>query len=107
MSNLSTIPLSYWLILSSALFSIGLYGILTRKNIVGMLISIEILINSAILNFIAFDRYSLTPKIDGQIMGLLIMAISACEVVIIFSMLIAIFRHKHNVNISELTKLKG
>ncbi len=104
---INTTPLSYWLILSSAFFSLGIYGFLTRKNAVGILISIELLVNSCILNFIVFDRYALIPKIDGEVMGLLIIALAACEVVILFAILLALFRHKLTVNVSKLARLKG
>lgn len=107
MNITSSIPLHYWLILSSALFSIGIYGFLTRKNVVGILISTEILLNSAILNFILFDRYSLIPKIEGEVMGLLVIALAACEVVLLFAILLSIFRHKLTVNITKMNKLKG
>lgn len=107
MNLLSSIPLHHWLILSSALFSIGIYGFLTRKNTVGILMSIEILINSAVLNFIVFDRYSLIPKIEGEVMALLIIALAACEVVILFAILLALFRHKLSVDITKITELKG
>ncbi|MBT4792354.1 MAG: NADH-quinone oxidoreductase subunit NuoK [Halobacteriovoraceae bacterium] len=107
MTVTSTIPLSYWLILSSALFSLGIYGFLTRRNAIGILISIEILVNSTVLNFILFDRYGLVPKIEGEVMGLLVIALAACEVVILFAILLALFRHKMSVNVTKLTDLKG
>jgi len=107
MTTLHSVPLHYWLILSSALFSIGIYGFLTRKNAIGILISIEILLNSAVLNFVLFDRYSVIPKIEGEVMGLLIIALAACEVVILFAILLALFRHKLTINVEKLTELKG
>jgi len=107
MSVSSTIPLHYWLILSSAFFSLGIYGFLTRRNTVAMLMAIEIVLNSSILNFIVFDRYSLFPKIEGEVLGLLVIALAACEVVILFAILLALYRHKLTVNVTKLTDLKG
>ena len=104
---MSQIPLHYWLILSSAFFAIGIYGFLTRRNAVALLMSVELMLNSAILNFILFDKYSVIPKIDGEIMGIFVIALAACEVVILFAILLALFRHKHTVDITKLTKLKG
>lgn len=101
------IPLHYWLVLSSAFFSIGLYGYLTRRSAVGILVSIEILLNSAVLNFVIFNSYTNSVKMDGQIMAILIIALAACEVVILFAILLALYRQKHTVNITKLTDLKG
>ena len=72
-----TPTITHWLTLSALLFSIGLYGIFTRRNAVGILLSIELMLNSAILNIVIFNRFVAPEDVDGQVLSLFIIAVAA------------------------------
>ncbi len=99
--------LHHWLILSTILFSIGIYGVLTRRNAVGVLMSVELLLNSAAMNFLIFNHYASKPFIDGAIMALFIIAVAAAEAVIAMALFVAIFRSRKTVDVTQINTLKG
>ena len=90
-----------WLILSALLFSIGLFGVLTRRNAIGVLLSIELLINSAILNFLIFNRYIAPDGVDGAIYALFIIAVAAAEAVAALAIFLALFRYRASLDVTE------
>ncbi|MBI3535473.1 MAG: NADH-quinone oxidoreductase subunit NuoK [Deltaproteobacteria bacterium] len=96
----------HWLVLSSALFSIGIYGFLTRKNAVGILISLELCLNSGALNFVVFD-YFRGNHIDGKIMALFIIAVAAAEVVIAMAIFVGMFKHKKTIDVTEMNQMRN
>ncbi|HBF33236.1 TPA: NADH-quinone oxidoreductase subunit NuoK, partial [Candidatus Sumerlaeota bacterium] len=82
--------LIHWLALSTALFAIGLYGLLTRKNAVGVLMSVEIMLNSAALNFVIFNRFNGGEgRVDGHVMALFVIAVAAAEAVVGMAIFVA------------------
>ena len=87
MSFLVNQTLGDWLFLCSILFSIGLYGYLTRTSIIGILMAVEIMLNSLALMFVSVDRFGRNNMIDGEIMSIFIIALAACEVVIFLAIL--------------------
>jgi len=93
-------------ILSLLLFSLGLYGILTRRSSVGLFIAIELMLNSAFINFVAFNRFFEPAKVDGQMMAIFAMAVAAAEVLAGMAILVMIFRNRKNVDIVGLDALK-
>lgn len=93
-----------YIILSIVLFSIGLFGVLTRKNIIAILMSIELMLNSINLNFVYFSRNLV--DISGQIFSLFIIAMAAAEVTIGLAIVINIYREFNNVDIEEISLLK-
>ncbi|MGK5087697.1 NADH-quinone oxidoreductase subunit NuoK [Bdellovibrionota bacterium FG-2] len=97
----------HWLVLSSLLFSIGLYGLLTRRNAVGILMSVELLLNSGALNFILFNRFINSANVDGQVMGIFVIAIAAAEVVVGMAIFVALFQNRKTVDVTELNVMKG
>ena len=99
--------LQSYLILSALLFAVGLYGALVRRNAVIVLISIEIMMNAANLNFIAFARYIPAGQITGQIFALFGITIAAAEVAVGLAIVIAIFRFYKTVEVDRLARLKG
>lgn len=99
--------LHHWLILSTILFSIGIYGVLTRRNAVGVLMSVELLLNSAAMNFLIFNHYVSKPFLDGAIMALFIIAVAAAEAVIAMALFVAIFRSRKTVDVTQINTLKG
>ena len=97
--------LQAYLLLAAALFSIGLYGILTRRNAVGILVSIELMANAANLNLVAFGRYLGTA--DGQLMALFTTAITVAEAAIGLALVVLLYRARQDVNVDGANALKG
>ena len=99
--------LEHCLILSAVLFCIGLLGALTRRNAIVVLFSIEIMLNAANLNFIAFWRYSENPTImHGPLFVLFAIAVAAAEVAVGLALVIAVYRHFKTVDLEKLDTLK-
>ena len=103
---MSTSLQSYFLI-SSALFALGIFGLLMRRNLIAMLISLELVLNSASLNFVAINRFCLNDKSLGQVLAIFIVALAAAEVCIALSLVLWLYRKKESVNIEEAKELKG
>jgi len=100
------IPLEYFLIVASALFSLGLYGMLTRKNAINVLMSIELIFNSANINLVAFSRF-ITGDVEGQVFALLVIAIAACEAAVALAIVMSLYRITKGVNLPDASVLKG
>ena len=102
------IPLSCYLILSAVLFSIGLAGALTRRNAIIVLIGIELMLNAANLNFIAFWRYGAHPEaLTGIMFVIFSIAIAAAEASVGLALIIATYRHYKTTNLDQMNALKG
>ncbi|MBF0289458.1 MAG: NADH-quinone oxidoreductase subunit NuoK [SAR324 cluster bacterium] len=97
----------HWLILSTILFSIGLYGVLIRKSAVGVLMSAELMLNAAVLNFVVFNHFVKPFTIDGELMGIFIIAVAAAEAVVAMAIFVAIFKHKKSIDITHIETMKG
>jgi NADH:ubiquinone oxidoreductase subunit K len=97
----------HWLVLSTILFSIGIYGVLSRKSAVGVLIAIEIMLNSTAINFIVFNRYIASARLDGALMVIFIIAVAAAEAVVAMAIFVAMFRSKKTVDVTKFDSLKG
>jgi NADH:ubiquinone oxidoreductase subunit K len=102
------IPLSYYLILSALLFSIGLAGALTRRNAILVLVGIELMLNAANLNFIAFWRYNPNPDdLIGIMFVIFSIAVAAAEAAVGLALIIAVHRHYKTINLDKIDSLKG
>lgn len=99
--------LSVYVIIAAALFSLGLFGVLMRRNLIGMLISIELMLNGANLNFMAFNRFLAPEPAVGQIVTLFVMGIAAAEAAIGLSIILALFRRLRSINIERAQRLRG
>jgi NADH:ubiquinone oxidoreductase subunit K len=99
-------PLSFFLILSSLLFSIGVYGVLARQNGVLILLSIELMLNAVNINLIAFSAYLKEVGIVGQVFALFVIAVAAAEVGIGLAIVILIFRNRQTSDVDELSLMK-
>jgi len=103
-----TTPLPHYLILAALLFSVGLAGALTRRNAVLVLLGVELMLNAANLNFIAFWRFGPHPeKLAGLMFVLFSIAIGAAEAAIGLALVIAIYRHRRTAQLDRLDSLKG
>ena len=101
-------PLSAYLLLSASLFAIGLAGALTRRNAILVLIGIELMLNAANLNFIAFWRYSANPQpLTGVIFVLFSIAVAAAEAAVGLALIIAIYRHYKTTDVNQISSMKG
>lgn len=100
------ISLEHYLIVAAALFSLGLYGLLTRKNAINVLMSIELLFNSANINLVAFSRFS-AGDASGQVFALFVIAIAACEAAVALAIVMSLYRLLKSVSLDEASVLKG
>lgn len=104
----SPIPLQCYLILSALLFSVGLAGALTRRNAILVLVGIELMLNAANLNFIAFWRYNPNAEsITGIMFVIFSIAIAAAEAAVGLALIIAVYRHYKTINVDKVDSLKG
>lgn len=101
-----TLSISAYLSLALILFSIGLYGALTKRNTVIVLISIELMLNAVNVNLVAFSKFGVMPSITGQVFALFGMAIAAAEAAIGIAILVALYRNRKTVNIDRMNSLK-
>ncbi len=100
------IPLSWYLVFAAALFSIGLYGVLARKNAIAILMGIELMLNSVNVNLVAFWRYRAPQGIAGQAFAIMVFAVAAAEVAVGLALIISIYRHRKSVVADEMDMLK-
>ena len=101
-------PLTSYLLLSALLFAVGLAGALTRRNAILVLIGIELMLNAANLNFIAFWRYGPNPEaLAGVTFVLFAIAIAAAEAAVGLALIITIYRHHKTTNVNDVNELKG
>lgn len=100
------IPLSWYLIFSAALFSIGLFGVLARKNAVAILMGVEIMLNSVNVNLVAFWLYRAPREIAGQAFAVIVFAVAAAEVAVGLALIISIYRRRNTVIADEVDLLK-
>lgn len=104
------IPIEYWLVFSSLLFSIGAYGVLTRRNAIVVLMCIEIMLNSANINLVMFSSYHSVLHIDkdpsGQVFTLFSIAIAAAEVAVGLAILLSVYRRYQTIEVDKINILR-
>ena len=98
------VPLNYYLMLSAVVFAIGVIGVLIRRNLIVVLMSIELMLNAVNLTFIAFSRF--LGSTDGQVIVFFVMAVAAAEAVIGLAIIISVFRHRQSLDPQEMQLLK-
>lgn len=103
---LTTIPLSWFLVLSAMLFSIGVYGVLARKNAVAILMGVELMLNAVNINLIAFWRYLNPEMTNGTVFALIVIAVAAAEASVGLALIIAIYRRRNTVVAEDINLLK-
>jgi NADH-quinone oxidoreductase subunit K len=97
-------PLTYYIVLSAILFTLGAVGVLIRRNAIVIFMSVELMLNAANLAFVAFAKYY--EALSGQIFVFFVMTVAAAEVAVGLALIVAIFRSKHSINVDELSTLK-
>lgn len=100
------IPLAWYLIFSALLFCIGLFGVLTRKNAIAILMGIELMLNSINVNLIAFWRYRSSDGIAGQAFAIIVFAVAAAEVAVGLALIISIYRRRSSVVANDMDLMK-
>ena len=99
------ITLQHYLLLSAALFSLGIFGVLTRKNAVNVLMGIELILNSANINLIAFSRYS-SHGLYGQMFAVFVIVVAAAEVAVALAIVLTMYRLLKTVNLDQADTLR-
>jgi NADH-quinone oxidoreductase subunit K len=100
------IPLSWFLYLSAVLFSIGLYGVLARKNAIAILLGVELMLNAVNINLVAFWRMGNLALMTGQVFAIIVFAVAAAEVAVGLSLVISVYRRHNTVIADELNLMK-
>lgn len=100
------IGLSHYLVLAAALFALGVLGLLTRRNAVHVLMSIELILNSANINLVAFSRYA-SGSLDGQIFAVFVIVVAAAEVAVALAIVLTLYRLRRTPNLDDADILKG
>lgn len=103
---MSSIPLTHILILSTGLFFIGMYGLFTRRNMISMLMSIELILNSVNINFLAFNKYLYPENLDGVFFTLFIITIAAAEAAVAIAIIINLYRSHNSIDVEDAAELK-
>ena len=99
------IGLTHYLIVSALLFSLGIFGIITRKNAILVLMGLELILNSANINFIAFAKYG-GMNIEGHIAAMFVIVLAAAEVAVALAIVLNIYQNYKRINVDEISKLK-
>lgn len=95
-----------YLIPSLIMFCCGLYGFITRRNMIAMLVSLELMLNSVDMNFVIFNRFLFPGQMEGMMFTLFAIAIAAAETALAIAIIINVFRSVHNVDVRELNEMK-
>ncbi len=100
------IPLDHFLIVSTIMFFIGIYGFIVRKNLITMLMSIELILNSVNINFVAFNSYLFPENMHGYFFALIVVAIAAAEASVAIALIINIYRRFSNIEVENIDEMK-
>ena len=101
-----TIPLSWFLIVAAVLFCIGIYGVLARRNAVGILMGVELMLNAVNINLVAFWRYLNPGDVAGQAFALFVLVVAAAEAVVGLALIISVYRNRTDIDAENINLLK-
>ncbi|HEU5299120.1 MAG TPA: NADH-quinone oxidoreductase subunit NuoK [bacterium] len=101
-----TVGLTHYLVVSSLLFCLGLYAVLTRRNAVAILMGIELMLNAGNINLVAFNRYVAPGAVTGHIFALVVITLAACEAAIGLALVMAAYRSLETVHVDEINVMK-
>ena len=99
------VPIDWYIWLATALFSVGVFGFLSRRNVIIMLMSIELMLNAVNISLVAFSHYM--SDVRGQILAFFVITVAAAEAAIGLAIIIALFRNKDTTYVDKMTELKG
>ncbi|MGH2362540.1 MAG: NADH-quinone oxidoreductase subunit NuoK [bacterium] len=100
------VGLTHYLVVSTILFCIGLYGVLTRRNAVAILMGIELMLNASNINLVAFNRYLAPGAVGGQTFALVIITLAACEAAVGLALVMAAYRSLETIHVDEINVMK-
>src|SRR6187549_3850063 len=100
------VPVSHILFVSTALFFIGMYGLFTRRNMITMLMSVELILNSVNINFVVFNKYLWPDKLDGIFFTIFIITIAAAEAAVAIAIIINLYRSHKSIDIEDAAEMK-
>jgi NADH-quinone oxidoreductase subunit K len=102
------VPLSWYLVVAAALFCIGLYGALSRRNAVGVLMGVELMLNAVNVNLLAFWRQVETAQgtFAGQVFAIIVITVAAAEAAVGLALIIAVYRNRHTVDVEDVDQMK-
>ena len=103
---MNDIPLTHILFVSTALFFIGMYGLFTRRNMITMLMSIELMLNSVNINFVAFNKYLYPNQLNGIFFTIFIITIAAAEAAVAIAIIINLYRSHHSIDVEDAGEMK-
>lgn len=103
---MNEISLNHILFLSTALFFIGLYGLFTRRNMITMLMAVELILNSVNINFVAFNKYLFPERLDGIFFTIFIITIAAAEAAVAIAIIINLYRSHQSIDVEDATEMK-
>src|SRR5205823_7474165 len=103
---MNEVPLNHVLFVSTALFFIGMYGLFTRRNMITMLMSVELMLNSVNINFVSFNKYLYPDKLNGVFFALFIITIAAAEAAVAIAIIINLYRNHHSIDVEDTEDLK-
>ena len=102
-----TIGLNHCLLLAAMLFAIGLYGVLSKRNIIAILVGVELMLNAVNINFVAFNRFTPVSDLTGQLMTVFAITVGVAEVAIGVALAYRIYNDRQTINVDELDNMKG
>ena len=100
------IPLTWYLIVAAVLFCIGIYGVLARRNAVGILMGVELMLNAVNINLVAFWRYLNPADVAGQAFALFVLVVAAAEAVVGLALIISVYRNRTDIDAENINILK-
>jgi NADH:ubiquinone oxidoreductase subunit K len=100
------IPLSWYLIVAAVLFCIGIYGVLARRNAVGILMGVELMLNAVNINLVAFWRYLNPTDVSGQAFALFVLVVAAAEAVVGLALIISVYRDRRSIDAEQIDLLR-
>ena len=102
------VPLSWYLVVAAALFCIGLYGALSRRTAIAVLMGVELMLNSVNINLLAFWRYieAARGSLSGQVFAIVVITVAAAEAAVGLALIIAVYRNRHTVNVEDIDLMK-
>lgn len=101
-----SLPIESYLVVSTLLFFIGVYGFIVRKNLISILMSIELILNAVNINFVIFNRFLYPDQLDGFIYSLFVIVVAAAETAVAISIIINVYRKKKNIDVKSINELK-
>ncbi len=99
--------LSFYLSIAAILFVLGIVTMLTRRNLIALLMGVELVLNSANINFVAFSRFTKAPAIEGQVMSIFVIILAAAEAAVAMAIVLNLYRQLKNIDIDAASELQG